>query len=92
MIMEFDIRRQGRKWDRTEIEQKYRQLCPEKIELIEGKMFWSEEQRLNMLALLLENVGIDAAVRLGDPSLWKQAVQERLAALPEARRGSVAED
>ncbi len=61
--MEFNIQRQGRKWSRTEVEQKYHKLCPEKIELIEGKMFWTDEQRLNMLALLLENVGMDAAVR-----------------------------
>jgi len=33
-----------------------------------------------MLALLLENVGIDAAVRLGDSALWKQAIDERLKA------------
>ena len=78
--MEFDIQRQGRKWSRAEIEQKYHDLCPEKIELIESKMFWSDEQRLNMLALLLENVGIDAAVKLGDPALWKQAIDERLKA------------
>ncbi len=76
--MEFNIQRQGRKWNRSEIEQKYRNLCPEKIELIEGRMFWTDEQRLNMLALLLENVGMDAAVRLGDPELWKQAIDERL--------------
>lgn len=31
-----------------------------------------------MLALRLENVGMDAAVRLGDPTLWKQASDERL--------------
>jgi hypothetical protein len=31
-----------------------------------------------MLALLLEKVGIDATARLGDPHLWKQAVDERL--------------
>ena len=78
--MEFNIQRQGRKWNRTEVEQKYRNLCPEKIELIEGKMFWTDEQRLNMLALLLENVGMDAAVRLGDPALWKQAIDECLKA------------
>lgn len=78
--MEFDIQRLGRKWNRTEVEQKYRNLCPEKIELIEGRMFWTDEQRLNMLALLLENVGLDAAVRLGDPALWKQAIDERLKA------------
>jgi hypothetical protein len=76
--MEFNIQRHGRKWNRTEIEQKYRKLCPEKIELIEGRMFWTDEQRLNMLALLLEKVGMNAAVRLGDPALWKQAIEERL--------------
>ena len=66
--MEFNIQRHGRKWSRSEVEQKYHNLCPEKIELIEGKMFWTDEQRLNMLALLLENVGMDAAVKLGDPT------------------------
>jgi hypothetical protein len=76
--MEFNIQRQGRKWNRAEVEQKYHNLCPEKIELIEGRMFWTDEQRLNMLALLLENVGMDAAVRSGDPALWKQAIDERL--------------
>ena len=76
--MEFNIQRQGRKWTREEIEQKYHKLCPEKIELIEGKMFWSDEERLAMLALLLENVGMDAAVSLGDPNLWKQAIADRL--------------
>ena len=78
--MGFTIQRQGHKWSRTEVEQKYRKLCPEKIELIEGKMFWSDEQRVKMLALLLENVGMDAAVKLGDPALWKQAIDERLKA------------
>jgi hypothetical protein len=78
--MKFDIQRQGRKWGRAEIEQKYQKLCPEKIELIEGRMFWTDEQRLNMLALLLENIGMDAAVSLGDPALWKQAIDERLKA------------
>jgi hypothetical protein len=78
--MTFNIQRQGRKWNRTEVEQKYRNLCPEKIELIEGRMFWTDEQRLNMLALLLENVGMDAAVRLGNPALWKQAIDERMKA------------
>jgi hypothetical protein len=76
--MELNIQRRGRKWSRAEIEEKYHNHCPEKIELIEGKMFWTEEQRLNMLALLLENVGMDAAVSLGDPKLWKQALDERL--------------
>lgn len=84
--MEFNIQRQGRKWSRAEVEEKYRTLCPEKIELIEGRMFWTDEQRLNMLALLLENVGMDAAVSLGDPALWKQAVDERLKMEKGSRR------
>ena len=46
--------------------------------MIEGKMFWTDQQRLNMLALHLENVGMDAAVGLGDPALWRQAIDERL--------------
>ena len=45
-------------------------------------MFWTDEQRLNMLGLLLENVGMDAAVSLGDPALWKQAIDERLKSSP----------
>jgi hypothetical protein len=59
-------------------EEKYHPLCPEKIELIEGRMFWSDEEQLNMLVLLLENVGINAAVRMGDPHPWKQTVAERV--------------
>ncbi|HEY6225081.1 MAG TPA: hypothetical protein VIW26_14945 [Gemmatimonadales bacterium] len=50
------------------------QLTPEKIEMVEGRLFWSDDDRLTMLGLLLENVGIDAAVRLGDPGEWKAAV------------------
>ena len=34
------------------------------------------EERLQMLGLLLENVGVDAAVRLGDPQVWRDAVAE----------------
>ena len=48
-------------------------------------MFWTDEERLNMLALLLENVGMDAAVGLGNPALWKQAIDERLKTQKEPR-------
>ena len=30
--------------------------CPEKMELIDGYLFWNEEERLGLLALLLANV------------------------------------
>ena len=49
-------------------------LVPEKTEMVEGKLFWSEENRLTMLALLLENVGTAQAVRIGDPDVWRAAV------------------
>ncbi len=62
----WDIRRQGRAW-KQEARARY-SLTPEKIEMIDGKLLWSEEERVALLALLLENVGIDKAVRLGDPA------------------------
>ena len=43
----------------------------EEIGLIEGEMFWTDEERLAVLALLLENVGMDPAVALGDLKLWR---------------------
>ena len=41
-------------------------------------MFWTDEQRLNMLALLLENVGMDVAVRLANQQGIQDAVVEAL--------------
>lgn len=42
--------------------------------MTEGKLFNSEEDRLFVLALSLESVGADAAVRVGPPEVWRQAV------------------
>lgn len=39
-------------------------------------LFNDDAERLTMLGLLLENVGIDQVVRLGPPELWRQAVAE----------------
>jgi hypothetical protein len=75
VIPAWDIRRAGRAWGTPEAMARY-QLAPEKIEMVEGRLFWSNEARLTMLALLLENLGADAAVRLGDPSVWKAAVAD----------------
>ena len=69
----WNIQRSGRAWTWEEWNAR-RELTPEKIELIEGKLFWCDEDRLNMLALLLENIGVDAAIRLGDPEVWRQAI------------------
>jgi hypothetical protein len=49
-------------------------LKPHKIELIKGKLLFSGKDRETLLALLLENVGADRAVQLGDPDVWRAAV------------------
>jgi hypothetical protein len=46
------------------------------VEMTEGKLFNSRRHRLHVLALLLESVGIDAAIRLGPSDLWRQVVAE----------------
>ncbi len=71
----WDIRRDGRAWVGDEARQRY-ELTPEKFEMYEGKLFWSDEDRLNLLGLLLENVGAARAVRLGDPAVWRKAIAE----------------
>src|SRR2546426_1066262 len=75
--MPWNIRRQGRAWTASEAPARWA-LTPEKIEMLGGKLFLTDEERLTMLGLLLENVGADAAVHLGDPEVWREAV----AALP----------
>jgi len=77
----WEIRRQGRAWARDEWEAR-RDSTPEKIELIGGKLFWTDEDRLTMLALLLENVGIDQVVTIGNPEIWREAI----AALAQDRK------
>jgi hypothetical protein len=71
----WDIRREGRAWSAEEFEPRL-DLAPEKMEAIEGKLFWDDDERMLMLGLLLENLGIDKAIRLGDPELWRQAIAE----------------
>lgn len=73
--VKWDIRREGREWVLEEVRARY-DLAPEKIELIEDKLFWTERDRLIMLGLLLENVGVDKAIRLGDPAVWKEAIEK----------------
>lgn len=71
----WDIRREGRSWEGDEAWERY-QLTPEKTEMTDGKLYWDDEERLTMLGLLLENVGIDKAIRLGDPRLWREAIAD----------------
>lgn len=74
---QWDIRREGRAWEGAEAMERY-QLTPEKLEMVKGKLLWDDEDRVNLLGLLLENLGADRAVRLGRPEVWRAAV----AALP----------
>jgi hypothetical protein len=76
--IQWDIRREGRAWRGEEARERYN-LTPEKFEMDEGKLFWSDEERVALLGLLLENVGVDRAVRLGDPTVWRAAVADLLA-------------
>jgi hypothetical protein len=71
---EWDIHREGRQWKGEEFNKRIYQ-APEKIEFV-GGIFTSEEDRLIVLAMLLENLGIDKAVRLGNPADWKSAIAE----------------
>ena len=62
-----------------------RVLTVPKIEMTDGKLFNTDADRIHVLALLLESVGIDAAVRLGPPELWRAAVEK----LPREQKSQV---
>ncbi|KYC43158.1 hypothetical protein WA1_13750 [Scytonema hofmannii PCC 7110] len=71
--LNWNISNEGRAWSGEEARSRY-ELAPEKIEMIQGKLFWTDEERITMLALLLENVGADRAVQLGNSEVWRNAV------------------
>jgi hypothetical protein len=71
----WNIQRKGRAWTGDEAIQRH-DLAPAKIELIEGQLLWTEDDRLTLLALLLENVGVDKAIRLGSPTVWREAIHQ----------------
>jgi hypothetical protein len=70
----WDIQLEGRAWSGEEARARW-ELTPEKFEMYEGKLFWSDEQRIDLLGLLLENIGALEVVRLGDPGVWREAVR-----------------
>lgn len=73
MTVRWEIQREGRSWTASEFAARW-ELTPEKFEAYEGKIFWSETDRINLLGLLLESVGADAAVRLGRLEVWEAAL------------------
>jgi hypothetical protein len=70
--IDWDIRREGRRWSHEEFDERLYQ-APEKIEFV-GGIFASERERLNVLVMLLENLGIDKVIRLGRLEDWKAAI------------------
>jgi hypothetical protein len=69
----WSIGLEGRAWSGSEAIQRH-DLLPAQLEMIHGKLLWSEEDRVTLLAALLENVGALRAVQLGDPQVWRTAV------------------
>ena len=72
--IDWDIRREGRLWSHEEFDQRIYQ-APEKIEYV-GGIFASDRERLNVLGMLLENLGIDRAIRFGKIEDWKAAIED----------------
>ena len=72
--IDWDIRREGRRWSHDEFDQRLYQ-APEKIEFVDG-IFASDLERLTVLGMLLENLGIDRAIRLGKLEDWKAAIAD----------------
>jgi len=68
----FDV--EGRLWSHEEFDQRIYQ-APEKIEFVDG-IFASDRQRLIVLGMLLENLGIDRAIRFGKLEDWKAAIAD----------------
>lgn len=68
----WDIRLEGRAWH-DEAHDRF-DLAPRKMEMYRGRLFWNDTDRLNVLGMLLENVGAERAVQLGDPAVWRAAV------------------
>jgi hypothetical protein len=70
----WDIRREGRIWSHEEFDERINQ-APEKIEYVNG-IFASHRERLIVLGMLLENLGIDRVIQLGRLEDWKAALAD----------------
>jgi len=72
----WDIRNEGRRWIGDEFAAR-RERMPEKLEVIEGRVLWDDRELLTTLGMMLEQVGADRAVQLGELSVWRRAVRRR---------------
>ena len=78
VLPRFDIRRQGRAWVGGEARDRLRRLGECRIEVLDGRLFFDEFQRRMLLGMLLENVGLDAALELANLNLCRQALAAKL--------------
>ena len=72
--IDWDIRREGRIWSHEEFDERINQ-APEKIEYVNG-IFASHRERLIVLGMLLENLGIDRVVQFGRLEDWKASIED----------------
>ena len=68
----WDIRNEGRAWRATR--PGAATGIRRRSSSDRGKLLWSDQDREALLGLLLENVGADCAVQLGDPEVLRAAV------------------
>jgi hypothetical protein len=71
----FVIGLEGRRWNVDRFHA-LDNVLPEKFELIDGKLFWSERERIGLLGAMLEQVGLAKAVTLAPKELWLQALAQ----------------
>jgi hypothetical protein len=72
--IDWEIRREGRLWSVEEFDQRINQ-APDHFEYVEG-IFGSDRERLIVLGMLLENLGIDKVIRFGRLEDWKAAIED----------------
>lgn len=72
--VDWRIELQGRAWQGDEAMMRHEMTIEMKLEMSRGKLLWSEDERVLLAGLLIENVGAEAIVRLGDPAIWKAAI------------------
>lgn len=83
-MIQWDIRRQRREWTDADFDARLA-WAPEKIEFV-GGIFDGDDERMIVLGMLLENLGLDAAVTgLGRLEDWEAAIAARRQA--EAKDG-----
>lgn len=65
-------------WPEPITAEQYQAFTPEKLELVSGYLLdgpESKERRLQLLALLLTNCGLEEAVQLAWPEHWREALE-----------------